>query len=103
MTVPRLVLASASPRRRLLLGLLGTPFLTAPSDVPEEPRPGEPAFELAVRLAAAKVLASGAPPDRVVLAADTVVALDGRLFGKPADPAEAAAMLRALRGREHRV
>ena len=100
---PRLVLASASPRRRLLLGLLGIPFRTAPSDIPVGAAPGRTCVDLAVRLAVEKALACAAPAGSVVLAADTVVVLAGRLFGKPVDAVAADAMLRALRAREHVV
>lgn len=101
---PALVLASASPRRRQLLGLLGVPFAVSAVDLDETPRPGEAPDALAARLARAKAhQAARAHPDRAVLAADTVVALGTELLGKPADAAEARAMLRLLRGRPHRV
>lgn len=101
----RLVLASASPRRRELLALLGIPFLVDPPQVDEtlpERSPDVPA--VARRLARHKALAvADRHPGAVVLAADTIVALRGRLLGKPSNPAEAEAMLRLLMGREHRV
>jgi septum formation protein len=99
-----LTLASASPRRRRLLGLLDIPFVVAPVDVDEAPGPGESGGRLARRLAREKALAGAhAEPGRLVLAADTVVDVDGRPLGKPADEDEARATLRALRGRSHRV
>jgi MAF protein len=105
MTEPRLVLASASPRRQELLSLLGIPFLVDPPDIDEslpERSPNVPA--VARSLARRKALTvAERHPGAVVLAGDTVVALKGRLLGKPASPAEAEAMLRALMGREHRV
>ena len=99
-----LVLASASPRRRELLKLLGLPFRVVEAAVDEAVRPGEAGDDVAVRLASAKALAGAATrPAAVVLGADTVVVLDGRILGKPADECEARAMLRALRGRPHVV
>lgn len=97
-----LVLASASPRRRDLLSRLGLTFDVRPTDAdetwPEGLPPGPAAEEVALRKARA-VEAPGA----LVLAADTVVVLDGDVLGKPADPAEAAATLRRLSGRTHEV
>ncbi len=107
MAEPHLVLASASPRRRELLAALGLTFDVAATATDEEAlligRPDEPPAQLAVRLATAKGEAAGAGADAVSLAADTVVFVDGRVLGKPGDAAEAAAMLRLLRGREHAV
>jgi septum formation protein len=100
---PRIVLASASPRRRDLLGLVGVPFRVSPADVDERPRPSESAQALAARLARSKALAVPAEDGELVLAADTVVVLDGAVFGKPAGADEAVAMLRRLRGRQHEV
>ena len=98
------MLASASPRRRRLLGLLGLRFVVDPADVDESVRAGESGREAASRLAAAKAEATRISwPDRIVLAADTVVVLDGRVLGKPAGADEARAMLRALRGGRHQV
>jgi len=101
------VLASASPRRRELLGALGVDFEVYPVDTDESRRPGESPACLAVRLAAGKAAAArsrlGDGDPRPVLAADTVVALGGHVFGKPVDAADAAAMLRSLSAREHRV
>jgi septum formation protein len=103
----RLVLASASPRRRELLGRLGLDPLVRPADIDETPRPGEDPHELVVRLASAKAAASGdghaGAPDEVVLAADTEVVLDGQVLGKPRDRDDAARTLRRLAGRVHEV
>lgn len=93
------VLASASPRRRDLLGWAGLSFDVRPTDVDESWIPGEPPADAAERLARAKAEAAGGP----ALAADTVVHLDGRPFGKPEDDAEATGFLRALSGRWHQV
>lgn len=99
-----LVLASTSPRRRALLGLLGLPFEVVSVAVDETVGPEEGADRLARRLAAAKALAGAeGRPGRVVLAADTVVELGSRVLGKPSDAREARAMLRDLRGRPHPV
>jgi septum formation protein len=99
-----LVLASASPRRRELLAALGLPFDVVAADVDESVAPGEDAAAAAVRLARSKAEAvAWREWDALVLGADTVVVLDGRILGKPADGDEAADMLRDLRGREHTV
>ena len=98
------MLASASPRRRALLGRLGLPFEVVPSDADETPPPGLGPEEAAVELALVKARAVAARcPGRIVIGADTIVALDGAMLGKPRDDAEAAAMLRRLRGRWHTV
>jgi septum formation protein len=99
-----IVLASGSPRRTTLLSLLGIAHEVDPAQVDETPRPGEAARDLADRLAREKASSVAVRhPGRLVLAADTVVVLEGEALGKPADPAEAAAMLRRLAGREHTV
>ena len=103
---PRLVLASASPRRLALLRQIGvTPDAVAPTDVDETPRPRERPVDLAKRLAEAKAAAvdGGAHGDAVVLAADTVVACGRRILPKANEPAEARACLNLLSGRRHRV
>jgi septum formation protein len=98
----RLLLASASPRRPELLRELVDEFDVAATGV-EEDEAG-PVEQLAARLAAAKARAAMAQnPGRVVLAADTVVALGARSFGKPGSADEVVAMWRELGGREHRV
>jgi septum formation protein len=101
----RLVLASASPRRRELLARLGLDPLIRPADIDETPRPGEDPHDLVVRLASAKAATSLARGDaeEVVLAADTEVVLDGQVLGKPRDRDDAARMLRRLAGRSHEV
>lgn len=102
---PRLILASASPRRRELLALLGIVFEIAPANIDETQRPAEPPLAYVQRLSAQKAaaVARAAAPPAVVLAADTVVICDGAILGKPADADAARAMLRALRGRAHTV
>jgi len=99
-----LCLASASPRRRQLLKWLGVDYVTDAADVDESVGAGEDAASLVRRLARAKAAAvARRRGDAWVLGCDTVVELDGDLLGKPADPAEARAMLARLAGREHRV
>ena len=103
----KLILASTSPYRRELLGRLGLPFDIANPRVDETPLPGEAPESLALRLAEAKAAALWrqlAPAERrPVLAADTTVALEGEIFGKPGTLAEARAMLGRLSGRTHAV
>ena len=99
---PRLLLASSSPRRRDILKALDLEFEQQSVDVDETPRANEAAGELVLRLASAKALAVSAA-DRVVLAADTAVVLDGEVFGKPAGREHALEMLARLSGREHTV
>ena len=99
----RLVLASASPRRRELLRSIAPQFEVVPSEIEETLEDG-PAPAAVARLALRKARAVAARVrEAVVLAADTVVILDGAALGKPADAREARAMLRRLRGREHEV
>jgi nucleoside triphosphate pyrophosphatase len=98
-------LASASPRRSELLRQIGVRFEVRPAAIPEDRAPHEPPDAYVLRLASAKAEAVWARLDehRPVLAADTAVVLDDRVLGKPADAAEAAAMLAELSGRTHRV
>jgi septum formation protein len=99
-----LVLASASPRRRELLAQLGVPFDVVVSDVPETPAPGESAEAFARRAARDKATeVARRHPGALVLAADTVVVVDGAILGKPRDRADARRMLEALAGRTHEV
>ena len=99
-----LVLASASPRRRELLDNAGIPFVTRPAQgVDETPAARETARKFACRLAAEKAMAVEAGPGEIILGADTVVAVDGYILGKPAGDADAVRMLALLSGRRHRV
>jgi septum formation protein len=100
---PVLVLASGSPRRLELLRLAGFDPLVRPADIDESLRRGEAPDAYVCRLAGEKALACARDAGEVVLAADTTVVLDGASIGKPADPDEAAAMLRRLAGRAHHV
>ena len=104
--LPHIVLASKSPRRRELLTMLGvTDFEIIPAaseaEFPADIHPGDAA--IAVALGKAEEIAPRAPEGAVVLAADTVVSLDGRILEKPADEDEAFSMLSALSGRSHTV
>lgn len=100
----RIVLASASPRRRELLHQIGLPFEVIPGSVAEEGRPEKKPVALAEALARDKAL-DVAPlvEDGMVIGADTVVVAGMQMLGKPADAAEARAMLRTLSGRTHQV
>jgi septum formation protein len=100
---PGLVLASASPRRALILRGLGVPFRVVVSHQDETLRPGEDGPAAVERLARAKALAVAREERLPVLAADTEVLSDGHILGKPAGPEEASAMLRRLAGRAHEV
>jgi septum formation protein len=100
----RLILGSASPRRRDLLVQVGLiPDAIVAPEIDERPLAGELPRACALRLALAKAEAIAGDEDIAVLAADTVVALGRRMLGKPSDPREAAAFLRRLSGRRHRV
>lgn len=100
----RVILASASPRRRDLLTMIGITHEVIPADVDETYGAGEVPRAHAERLAREKasVLAARAP-DAVIIAADTIVVVDGDVLGKPRDADEAARMLRRLAGRTHTV
>lgn len=105
MTSPlRVILASASPRRRELLSLIGIAHEVRPADIDESVLPAEAPAPHAERLARGKAhaLAEG-HPDIVVIAADTIVVVDGDILGKPRDASQAALMLRRLAGRQHIV
>ncbi len=100
---PRLILASNSPRRRQLLELAGWKFSVSAADIDESQRPNESPADYVLRLAEAKARAIRADADQIVLAADTTVVDGIDILGKPADEAEASAMLKRLRGHTHQV
>ncbi len=100
----RIVLASGSPRRRQILTALGVDFDVRPADIDESVHPGEAPLDYVRRLAAGKARTVATEiPDRLVVAADTTVVIDGEILGKPAAVAEARAMARRLSGRTHQV
>jgi len=100
----KLILASASPRRRHLLEQLGVEFQLDSADIDERRKPGEKAREYVLRLAREKSRTVFARhPGACVLAADTTVAIDNDVLGKPADHFDGLAMLARLSGRKHRV
>lgn len=102
MSSKALLLASGSPRRAELLAQIGRSFTVQVPAIDERPRSGESATAYVERMAREKAQAV-ARTDAVVLAADTVVVLDGRILGKPVDEADAVATLQALGGRRHEV
>jgi len=99
---PRLVLASGSPRRRETLARLGFEFTVRPVEIDESRSANENALDYVRRLAEEKARAD-ARQGEIILAADTIVELDGELLGKPKGAEAAAAMLRRLSGRDHEV
>jgi septum formation protein len=106
-TAPDIVLASASPRRRDLLASLGRPFRVVAPGIDEQPWPKEAPASYALRNASDKArhVAGGLPAGRrtLIIAADTIVVLDGDILEKPHDAEHAAAILRRLSGRTHEV
>ncbi|TCD47502.1 Maf family protein [Chlorobium sp. N1] len=108
MRIPHLLLASQSPRRRELLSLMAVPFSAVGVDTPERFQAGLPLEENVMRIAAEKARAAllqhpDAAKEALILGADTVVAMDRRILGKPKDRNDAVAMLRRLQGRTHSV
>jgi septum formation protein len=105
--MPRLFLASGSPRRRELLAQIGVPFATLTTSIDETPKADEPPTDYVERLALGKARAGlAALTERtgaVVLGADTSVILAGRILAKPQNRADARAMLEALSGSTHEV
>ena len=100
----QIALASRSPRRRELLAQIGVRHRVVDVDIDESPRPAEVPAEYVLRLALAKAREGhGLEPGLPVLGADTAVVVDDAILGKPADRAEAMAMLARLSAREHRV
>lgn len=100
----RIVLASASPRRAAILTALGIKFETIPSRVDERPLANETPADYIIRIARAKGIEVARGLDTgLVIGADTIVVLEGKLLGKPADDDDAARMLKSLAGRWHAV
>lgn len=104
MNFSKIILASASPRRQELLREAGVPFEVHPAEVNEELLPGESPESSVMRLAALKASSVAAwHSDCLVIGADTLVVLDGKSYGKPANLEDAFRMLRELSGRTHEV
>jgi septum formation protein len=100
----RIVLASGSPRRRELLHMIGLSFEVAVPSIDETLRPDADPSSFVMNLAMKKALSVAENfPSALLIGADTVVVLDGRVLGKPEDPGDAERMLRALSGRTHTV
>ena len=98
----KLILASASPRRADLLRQAGLSFTVRIANISEEAYPDEAAEDFAVRMAEDKAFAVASLGEEVV-AADTIVVIDGKILGKPRDPQDATKMLNLLSGRPHQV
>ena len=98
-----LILASASPRRKELLGLFGIPFTIRVADIDETMDQNKAPFDEVGRVSKAKALAIPRENDDIVIAADTIVVCEGKVLGKPKDEADAIATLRLLSGRDHQV
>lgn len=103
-TIGRLILASQSPRRKELLGILGIPFEVVPADIAEVPLAGETPDKFVIRAAREKgTEVASHVSNSIVLSADTIVTIDGRILGKPLDESDAVRMLMLLSGRQHEV
>ena len=101
MSTADFVLASASPRRRQLLSLLGLSFSTSPANIDEQPLAGETPLDYVKRIALQKNAACRSEGARWILTADTTVDLNGEILGKPLDAQDARRMLLAMRGKPH--
>lgn len=97
------ILASQSPRRKELLGILDIPFTVRVADIDETMDSAKPPYEEVARVSRLKAKAINAEKDDIVIAADTIVVCDGAVLGKPADKDDAYRMLRMLSGRAHQV
>ena len=98
-----IILASQSPRRKELMGLFSIPFTIRVADIDEAMDPGKPPYEEVARVSGLKARAVAHNNTDIVIAADTIVVLDGQVLGKPRDEADAFRMLRLLSGRTHQV
>ena len=99
----QLILASASPRRKELLGLFHIPFTIRVADIDETMDENKPPYDEVARVSRLKALAVDRQADDIVIAADTIVVCEGKVLGKPKDEAEAVEMLSLLSGRDHQV
>lgn len=98
-----IILASQSPRRKELLGLLNIPFTIRVADIDESMDPALSPFDEVARVSRLKALAIDRQPEDVVIAADTIVVCDDKVLGKPVDARDANRMLSMLSGRAHQV
>lgn len=98
-----LILASASPRRKELLGLFHIPFDIRVADIDETMDETKPPYEEVARVSRLKALAIPREEEDTVIAADTIVVCQGKILGKPKDEADAIRMLKLLSGRDHQV
>lgn len=98
-----IILASASPRRKELLGLFRVPFEIRVADIDETMDPTKAPFDEVARVSRLKALAVSRAEEDTVIAADTIVVCEGRVLGKPKSEQEACEMLRLLSGRDHQV
>ena len=98
-----LILASQSPRRRELMELFHIPFVIRAADIDETMDAAADPFQEVARVSRAKAMAVPRQPEDVVIAADTIVVVQGQVLGKPQDEKDAFRMLRLLSGREHQV
>ena len=102
--LPRIVLASGSPRRSEIMNSVGWPFVKDVPDIDESERDGESPEDYVRRLAAEKAQAvAGSHPGEIVLAADTTVVINGKIIGKPNDDEHAREMIEMLSGNWHEV
>ena len=102
--LPKIILASASPRRAELLRTVGWPFETLPVNIDETRRAEEKAFDYVQRLAQEKANAAAIiRPEPIIVAADTTVAVDEHILEKPTDESDAKRMLHLLNNRWHKV
>ena len=99
----QLILASASPRRKELLGLFHIPFVIRVADIDETMDENKPPYDEVARVSRLKALAVERQADDIVIAADTIVVCEGKVLGKPKDEKEAVEMLSLLSGRDHQV
>ena len=99
----QLILASASPRRKELLGLFRIPFTVRVADIDETMDPAMAPFDEVARVSRLKAMAVERTPEDVVVAADTIVVCQGKVLGKPRSAEEAVSMLQLLSGRDHQV
>ena len=99
----QLILASASPRRKELLGLFHIPFVIRVADIDEAMDCRKSPFDEVARVSRLKALAVPRESDDVVIAADTIVVCEGKVLGKPKTEEEAVSMLKLLSGRDHQV